>query len=415
MFNFVRSLAAPVLGAIDKLNSFVEPFKEPLPVSLPDLDSVVFKLESIRKVCHDDLPKFKKTGGFFWDVVPNDLGDNCLWQGVYLAYLANIGDMGGVNNVLMENMIPLSNYGGPGVLLRGIAAWEEVTDDLPKRFLKLENGRQWMCVDDASLGSLLGFCYGLTYALRSPRTYRFVDKVLIQKLAASVADTVIANDYHLINHDGSKSTWGDLSPKLTQAPIRLLGLLALLKLAGMDEMYTKIYKECRPVLAYAETHFSYPGGTWHPWFQDHLAFMAYDILMTLDIRAEYITGLKRMWAKDRKWANPYFAAVVEKHLQFTLHPEDMDVAMDGLLSYDYPLCKCGSKTNSTRTDITVIKYDGKLVSDRALRVGDRPPTNYLWQRNPYQLDGKAIAEYSGLDFLTAYTLFVNYSSRFKQL
>lgn len=417
MLKFVRKLVAPVLGWIDRWNIAVEPFKDPdySHANLPPLDTITFKLATTRDTCHADLPRFVKDGAFFWDVVPNDLGDNCLWQGVYLAYLSMLGDIGGVNKAMVEAMIPLTTYGGPGVVLRGVAHRSTFTPPAgDKRYFTTADG--WVCLPDASMGSLLGFCYGLTYAITAPRSCRHVDSDLARKMAERVADTLIANDFRLVNPDGTPTPYGNLNPNLAQVPARILGLLSLLKLAGKTELYNKVWDEALPVLEYGETHFVLPGVpkvTFHPWYQDHLAFLTYDMLLTLESdakrRAPYVRGLKRLWAKDKRWWNPYFTAVAAKHIP--IEERDYNMAIAGLFDYSYPAIKMHGKKNSIRKDIEIVKYDGVLFAARPLRISERPPSNYLWQRSPYRLDGEPIAAYNGLDFLIPYMLFTEFSGK----
>lgn len=415
MLKFLRKLAAPVLAGVDALNAKLEPFTDPDYASapLPPLDTLLFKLATTRDACHAGLSRFVKDGAFFWDVDPNDLGDNCLWQGVHLAYLSLLGDIGGVNRALVEAMIPLSSLGAPGRLLRGVARQETfpMPDGKPHYFTK--DG--WVGLSDPSMGSLLGFCYGLTYAKLSPKTAHLVDKALITQMAARVADTLVADGYWLLNHDGSKSRYGDMRPSPTQSPARLLGLLALLKLAGKEQLYKKIYDEASPVLEYGETHVVIPGldkWSFTPWYLHHLAFLTYDMLLMLETdpakRKPYIAGLKRMWDKDKKWWNPYFTAVAAKHI--AVDDRDYNLALYGLFDYTYPAIKTTPKLNSSRPEIAKVKYDGVVYAERALRVSERPPSNYLWQRSPYRLDGNPLAAYSGLDFLFPYSMFSVYTS-----
>lgn len=425
MLKLIRLLVSPVLGAIDALNARWEPFKAPDPALavIPPLDTLQFKLAATSRACKMSLPKHIKSDVFFWDVLDIgaggnvDMGDHCLWQGIYLAYLANIGDVGQVTKVIVEGLIPLSTYGGPGVLLRGVAHISDFTPPAndPSFFIKDD----WVCRSDASMGSLLGFCYGLTYALEAPSTKGRVDADLIRKLAENVANSVIANDYRIVKHDGTPTDWGNLKPGLLQAPCRILGLLALLKLSGKEELYSKIYKESEPFLEYGETHLSVPGVpnmTFHPWYQDHLAFMTYDMLLMLDKdpkrRRTYLKGLRRLWNKDKHWWNVYFAAVACKYLE--VDDTDYAFAMVGLFDYAYPDVKVASQVNSSKPGVELVTYDGKVRSARPLRVCDRPPTNYLWQRNPYQLDGSPVWGYSGLDFLFPYSIFSTWVTRFKK-
>lgn len=425
MLKFLRKLVAPAFKLIDSLNARWEPFKEPDPsyAVLPPLDTLQFKLATTSDVCKADLRRFIKSEVFFWDILDNggssggnDLGDNCLWQGVYLAYLANIGDIGQVNKVIVEAMIPLSTYGGSGILLRGVAHKTDFTIPPPPKADRYFMNGDWVCYSDASMGSMLGFCYGLTYALCSPKTRGTIDRDLVRMLAARVAESVVSNDYRIMKHDGTATDWGNLKPGIAQAPCRLLGLLSLLKLAGKDDLYSKIFKESEPFLEYGETHFSTPTSTNHPWYQDHLAFLTYDMLLMLDAdphrRAVYLRGLERLWAKDKKMWNVYFAAIAAKYLPIA--DIDYAFAMAGLFDYVYPATKTTPKVNSTRPGIATVMYDGKLQAARPLRINDRPPTNYLWQRNPYQLDGSPVWGYSGLDFLFPYSIFSTWVERFKK-
>ena len=61
-------------------------------------------------------------------------------------------------------------------------------------------------------------------------------------------------------------------------------------------------------------------------------------------------------------------------------------------------------TASTRTDLEFVTVDGQLLAEYALPIEEIPPSDFIWQRHPFKLDGghDGPEEYPGIDMFLPY-------------
>lgn len=405
MKRIIRSILAPGFRLIDNINSRLEPFKDYEGGDVPDYQDTEILYDKIKA----DTQRFLHLDGkLFWAEDPNSLGDQCIWHGVYTAWAVLDGDPTLIANAV-EGMKLLSGdaCARPGVLLRGVAELGEVSVD-PNNAKAFGTTGPLMWRADASLDSLIGFCYGLTW-LKTIPMYEPIALALAQR----VARTMSRNGWRLINPDESLTAQGDMSPKLLQAPVRLLALLWIMKLAEFEVEYRENFLLAEPILEYGETHLLWK----HPWFADHLAFLAYDGLRRLDDRTAYEKGMKRMFQKTLNQENYLFFTLAGSHINPDRSwPLYQWRTARALASFQYPEAKMAvEKINSTRADVTKKMwppkpFKGRMVSVHPLGLNDRPASDYMWQRNPFTLDGwqgvsAPHVKYSGLDFLLVYAMF----------
>lgn len=400
----IRAVASVLLKAVDAFNSLAEPYRAPdwrgsvTPSPAKIQSSYVRALSDLTSFLHFDTMGSKV---WVWNQDANDLGDNCVWQGIFTAWAYMTGSAmkpGAVRGLAALAAKP--RFTGPTILLRGMCRSGEVTPppDRTDFFYVTETGSEveassvksdplvneytYLCKDDASLDSLIGFLYGAAYAHGDVSSEAIDLKAGLSELATSIA----AAGYKLSNRDGSPTEYGDISPSLTQFPLRLLTLLLLLRLAGKSEEYESVFAKTKPLLTCAETHFLGNRG----WSNDHLAFMVYDALLLVEpdpkFRNVYMSGLSRLNKKAKDCGNPFFSAVCLRWLgeQACVNAdEDIKVCL-----HDFSVPKAAvERKNSTRTDLQTTRLGKELVAIRPLRMYDRVPTDHFWQRGAYQLDG----------------------------
>ena len=122
------------------------------------------------------------------------------------------------------------------------------------------------------------------------------------------------------------------------------------------------------------------------------------------LKAKWETKLTNMWNDARDHLNAHFAAI---YMAGTGNTSDLSAvaALQGELA-DFPdVPRFSSETvNSTRTDIEFVTVNGDLYAKYALPIEERPPSDFMWQRNPFKLDGSSNSpnEYPGIDVFLPY-------------
>jgi hypothetical protein len=402
---FLRAIAAIFLKLVDSVNATLEPFKPPLwrgtvsPNQEKIASSYARAAADLNAFLHYDTVQERV---WAWNQDPNDLGDNCVWQGILTAWQCV------VNGPLKEkaikglaSLIIKPSFTGPTIVLRGMCKIGEYTPPAERKdFFKVTEGGgainpsgapagredlygpAYLCKEDASLDSLIGILYGAAYASKEGSAGAILLKAHLSDLLVSLKN----NNFKMQNRDGSNTEFGDLDPKLTQFPLRLVALMLVYKLAGDQDSYLRLYNQSIPILGCTETHFLSNRG----WSNDHLAFMAYDALLTIEtdskIREQYLNGLKRLYTKIKDSGNPWFSAVCARWLGAELccnAAEDIQVCL-----HDFLVPKVAiERKNSTYQGTEKVLFGKELVALRPLRMFDRVPTDYFWQRGAYQLDG----------------------------
>jgi hypothetical protein len=122
------------------------------------------------------------------------------------------------------------------------------------------------------------------------------------------------------------------------------------------------------------------------------------------LKAKWELKLTHMWDDARDHLNAHFAAI---YLAGTGNTSDLSAVavLQGELA-DFPdVPRFTSPTvNSTRSDIEIVRVNGDAFAKYALPIEERPPSDFMWQRNPFKLDGgnNSPDEYPGIDVFLPY-------------
>jgi hypothetical protein len=287
-----------------------------------------------------------------------------------------------------------------GILLRGVApndvTW--LTKDPSKTYY--DDGK-FTTRDDASLDSLCGFLFGVAVAHRNGRLIPPLKNAMKR-----LADRFVADGYRLKKVDGGFTTYGDCRPGIFQAPVRNLAAALVSywgETCGADTPgWRQICLDHNKEFENLETHVLWK----HAWYNDHLAILT----ACAGYMAESIffyparKGFDRLLVKHTKTGNAFLIQMAQ-YLGETLSQEQVGISMKVLLEFtDTPVPNGKSAVTVKNEDYPSVKWDGQRVAKQPVPAWRRPPADYFWQRNPYSLEGASYENYSGLDFLMAYTL-----------
>lgn len=361
-----------------------------------------------------DLVRFTSDNqALFVQALPCDLGDTCIWQGLYTAYrvLAWRQNPTAGTQVSMEAAIRgLTKYivAPENILVRGVAP----TRDVGTMYTQDPNWKQYYFTrgdylyrEDASLDSLLGFLFGAAVAIKYASSNASTQA--LKQTVVAFATKFKANGYKIVHRDGSPTVYGNCSPGFLQAPVRNLTATLVLKLAD-DKDWLNLEKQFGPEFKTTETHFF----SNHGWYNDNLAVLATlaYLLTAKDSDPGFhpaYDGLSLLLEKSHKLGNSFltFMAALVPITPTVTEQKQADTILLEFRLNGTPNGKAKSKVvNSTRTDIKIVTWGKQKVTTQPLPVWQRPPCDVIWQRSPFTLDGGPDScEYSGLDFLVAYT------------
>jgi len=182
---------------------------------------------------HDKCATFCMEGIFFKGS-PLDTY-NSLYQNLYLVYLASIGDVGSVNSLLMEGILP--TFTASDRILKGIIPAKFKTSN--KEFKVYGNyfGVQDTPEDKSTLISLI---YALVYATSSPKMLNRIDHQLITKFLKQIADKVVDDQGKIAMY----ATGSSVDTIVTDVLLKLV----FSKLLGSTKEYRDVYKTVKPIL-----------------------------------------------------------------------------------------------------------------------------------------------------------------------
>lgn len=282
---------------------------------------------------------------------------------------------------------------------------------LQPRWGKSADG-QWWWKTDTSSDELDGhyFFYGVYYDLVASDQ----EKQTVRQVVRAITDHLLANDFNLIDHDGTPTRWGVFSPKLLnrdrnwweERGLNSLSILTYLKVAHHitgDAKYAAAFRTLIEEHGYGQNAM-YPkpttaigGGNQS---DDEMAFMNYYNL----VRLEQDPQLKQMWARslydywqhERAEMNPFFNYVAEaqlKDLVFQDNGSPMPLSLNGAALPDaldtlrrYPLdLRNWRHQNSHRPDLQWLG-EGRAVrrNGKVLPADERFFTH--WNHDPYRPD-----------------------------
>lgn len=392
------ALADSLHKALDPYDEFTRPFV------LPSGNTALFlKARTLLAQLHE---RFYQENGlylynlYFGDEEP-DYGDQAVHQGltttaVSLLDLLGISDQVTVNMAVRGQALLYQN----GKLIRGRD---------PRDVLKF--------ADNASNDSACGQLCGSYFA------YRYGNSEYTAANIRNLADELIANDYSLVNQDGSPTTYGKLINGAFTDPQRSSLALAIFRAAGQITKnpiyfnhFWKLYEKYGDLLPFAEFKFL----DFTHSFEVHRCAIQLHILADLteqfenEVAAKCRKGLERIWDLNRKARDPWIAALV--HQFSPLSAAELEDVVNRLREYP-PEGKppCRETVNSRYFDywneqgVRFIKVKGEIRSSQPLPYHMLPPQDFWPQRHPFMSDafqgvkdGKV--RHNAVDFLAPYGL-----------
>jgi hypothetical protein len=338
----------------------------------------------------NDIANFISTNGkIFHDQNPDDLGDGLFYNALYHSW--RMWDMP-ADDTAKELFEMMERYHDEfGVLVRGMCDNFAVTEVCNGRY---SNGGCLVASGNVGPGPLIMWCYALIQIHRHP-----VYGAKVKALASKCYNHLKKSNGYLLNPDKTRSKYGDLRNVWYQAPIRVLALLILARLAGSDDYY-KIFKKHEWKLPYGDIKLPMT----HTWYSEFIAFIAYDALISLeqiDVRKKvYLRGLRRMFVVTETYTNGMFYKIYTKYFGETAVSHAVD--MWSLQTFSMTMRLRARTVNSNRKDIQKVTYNKTRVAAQALPVRERPNCNFMWNHNPFILDGSTNKKHSYLDFLMLY-------------
>jgi hypothetical protein len=402
------------LSLIDAVNEKYEPWKEftreaePRTPVLPGTEQS--KIDLLAQYFARDLDHFLDFDKrLFQNIRPTDIADECVWQGVYSALTA-----------LSHGDVMLRAYGWDGTsglalhvrdgrLLRGYAPagarWLVRDINRARNYHDLPDGST--VLDDASLDSLVGFCFGASVAVARGECPG--------PLCRAVSDLAIqfaADKCRLTCLDGSFTKYGDCRPGIFQAPVRNLAAAVLLHLGHQMQGYPadsplKVWKDIvrkyGAEFSRTETHLLAN----HPWFNDNLAVMStLSALMSDHQEFEPArAGLRVLLKKGDKLGNAFLAAASEHVGEKMTGPRNTMIEKVLLEFAEAPEPNGKMACAAKNAGYPSVMWDKKRVATQPVPAWRRPNTDFFWQRSPYSLEGGDGNDYAGLDFLIAYAFY----------
>jgi hypothetical protein len=219
----------------------------------------------------------------------------------------------------------------------------------------------------------------------------------LKVLVELILDRLIQDGWAITDPEGHESRWRS-TPSMAVALLRTGASVN-------PGRYLKLYQE-KARLALEAPAPTLCGRC--DYFPNNLEFAIHHVLAALETepawRSNYQEKLRQMWAQVSDHLNAWFA-VLYVSATGDLENERAVATLQGAL-LDYPSIPRWDRAvdQGRRPGLATVTEEGKTWSRYALPVRERVPTDFLWQRSPFQLQGggNGPLEYPGLDFLLAY-------------
>lgn len=391
MLSFLKS---KVLSWVDALDAINDPFLE---FTRPAcLKSVSQTLHEKAALFEEELPSFLSADGksVYYEIpfdpkVPKPLGDFVLHQGLAIAYnavrFAATGSFLGYHPEWLEGLARcLIPYGEGGVrLVRGIT----------------EDGT--IVYDDASNDTATGVLVGCGFTMQfgPPEAQKRASDIL-----KSLAQSLLAHDYALIDAQGNPTTYGALIQGWKTDPLRASLCMAILALTGYEDAYQSLVREYGDLIQFAKMRF-----WWVNSYSDtHRAAIHLALLGNRRSLGLATDGLKRLWAMEHKTGNAWIACLVAWSTRTLLEP-DVAAFKKILSEFDPETQKTNAWHDNTGSQPWVgahkILWNGEYVVDQPVPVWMKGSDEFRWIRNPYTLTNgtnPASARHHGIGFLLPY-------------
>lgn len=365
---------------------------------------------------------------------PVEIGDLCLWQGVYAAAAAFEHDLRRTDasrrraEAAFDGLRELSTRGRPiarAVLPAGIET------ENPGRWHFKAGGVQWK--EDASIDSAAGYVFGAVVAAELLPSRR---EAALEALRG-FADAMIEGGFYLRNSDGSRTRFSTMGGSFVSSPVGVttsLAALSALERAGLGARYSTARERLERADQDVWGSYGSAPAFWRNVTTNHnIAILSLSAVMLGERDPKrwdvYANGLLRINRMTERMGNSFWSYLTEWTLQRrpelarNLKGREMEHfraarlerrrrARVSMLEWDYPRGKTKAAVwNSKRDDLPFVRWTplGRLEAAEPIPVHERPGTDFVWQRSPYQLDGWTDyegppQEFAPLDFLVAYSL-----------
>ena len=377
------------LRAVDALNPHRPYFDRP---SAPEEPSI--PIEDLATSAEIELEDFVRDGVFIAQK-PNDMGDACIWQGVYTAMCVQRWrhkKTAAAQKLMLAASRALAMYVRWGVVNRGAMPksleGEFFHRDPSKKYLNDSNG--YVYRDDASLDSLLGFCYGAATILRYGDMQ---SKKAIERSCSELSIVFSKKGYRLINNDETQTKYGNCSPGVFQAPVRIMAACLPSLLAGKDD-WRHIAGSYAPEFKTPDTQIPRKMS----WVNANLAILAtlsYAMLTKGEEpgHREAHVGLSDLLGKYANAGNA-FLIFGARAVDCAITANERDIGLKVLSEFSL-----SGKPMSNK----------EPVNSQPTPVHLRPRFDVVWQRSPYEQGGGEHPEVrlNRMDFLIAYYLYRN--------
>lgn len=366
---------------------------------------------------------------------PVEIGDACLWQGVYAATAALEYGLSPTPDSKLRaerallGLKLLASRGHP--LARAVLPrW--VVIEKPGSWYGADDTLQWK--EDASVDGVSGWLFGLLTIIELMPERREEALATLQRFT----DSVIDNGYQLRNADGTPTRYGTMGGLVVNSPVGILCTLAALKTLhkyGLGERYGRAYER---LAAPRHLEWAAYGSGPRLWDNSTTNHNIAHLALASALLAEnepgrwrvYARGFLRLQEMTRNMGNsfwiyladwtfrrrPELAATLEGDeawRRFQLSRGDrLEAARRSMQEWDYPASKTRfAEGRPAPAGLRTVRwlFSPKIVSAQPVPVHLRPASDFIWQRSPYIIEGlppsgEPTKQYMPLDFLAAYVL-----------
>lgn len=360
----VNLIKVALIWLADTINWIWNPFKQRLFAGHLDAN--------LEPLYFNHLQGFVHEGRFsYQDPMPEDSGDEALFQGLYVGMLALKG-----SPLLDEAVEQLGNLFVDGRLLRGHRKDGSINDTAS---------------NDQATGMLFGlYCLSLK------------SHPAAKELITTWANRIVKDNYALCDLDGRPTKYGALEQGIKTDPLRMTLLLAILALAEKYQLkfkwhYDELYRKYRPLLKYPKVKLLW----WDTDYDTHRAAIHLHVLYKGTFNPIYRKGMERLVRITRKennaWANILCSVATPGNVNWSI-----------LTTFDQTRLE-GVKERGVPANTELVKWGNETRSRSTLPIYARGSQEFFWQRNMFSVmewHGTTVPYifHTGLDWLLAYWL-----------